>query len=464
MSLFDTIYRNSPVWIQNAGISLYGLVWKNRRLGGNFKQYVEEFQAREQFRLEDWVDYQTTKLRQLLVYARENVPYYQNALDAFPIEDLAEIRIQDLSELPVLEKEDLRREQTAFLTKLVSPKGMHTYHTSGTTGTPVAIQFTSDMHQLWYAAYEVRVRKWAGINHHMSRAMIGGRLVVPAADSNPPFWRYNLAEKQLYLSAFHISPENTEAYVDAFNRYHPDYYVGYASSYYFLARFINEGGYKVHQPKAVLTSSEKLTDEMRQEMEQAFQCHVFDGYSGVEACCLASECEHHNLHLSPDVGIVELLDADGKPVQPGEVGEIVATGLLNFEQPLIRYRTGDYAVLFEEACECGRVMPILGELVGRVEDTVIGADGRELVRFHGIFVGLPNILEGQVIQETIRDFTLRLVATPDFGQHEKDIIIKRFDERLGEINLNFEFVETIERTERGKFRAVISKVDRVYSE
>ena len=77
---------------------------------------------------------------------------------------------------------------------------------------------------------------------------------------------------------------------------------------------------------------------------------------------------------------------------PGETGEVYSTGLLNFDQPLIRYRIGDMVKLAEnQQTLCGRNMPVIEEIVGRVEDTVIGRDGREMVRFHGIFINLPSV-------------------------------------------------------------------------
>lgn len=294
----------------------------------------------------------------------------------------------------------------------------------------------------------------------MKRAMIGGRLVVPNAKSKPPYWRYNWAEKQLYMSAFHITPDNTKHYVSALNNFRPDYLSGYASAHYFLARMIDEERLRVHSPRAVITSSEKLTPEMRATIQKVYGCDVFDAYSGVEACCLTSECEKHAMHVSPDVGIVELIGDDGKPVRPGEQGEIVATGLLNFDQPLIRYRTGDWAVLSDRQCPCERRMPIIDELLGRLEDTVVGRDGRETVRFHGIFVGLPQVREGQVIQETYTLFRLRLVVEEGLSQEQERTIRSRFEERLGLIDLRIELVPSIERTHRGKYRAVISKVQR----
>jgi phenylacetate-CoA ligase len=459
-TLASKIYAHSPVWYQNLGISLYGMSWRSRRFGGVFSKEAKAFHARESFTPHQWRHYQAQALRRIL-RAALRAPYYKEAfsLSGFSEKNIDAFQPDDLKDLAPLEKDKIRRNPKSLIVEN-NPEKLHLYLTSGTTGTPMEIYFSDEMHQKWSAAYEIRCRRWAGLDNSMSRAMIGGRLVVPEANAKPPFWRYNFAEKQLYMSAFHISPENVPHYAKALAKYKPDYLVGYASAHYFLARMMQQQKLKPHRPKAVLTSSEKLTPEMREVLEKVYRCRVFDAYSGVEACCLASECDSGRMHVSPDVGIIEIVDPDGRPVKTGEVGEIVATGLLNEAQPLIRYRTGDYATLSDEKCLCGRAMPVLKELVGRLEDTVVGIDGREMVRFHGIFVGVPKIREGQVIQETLSDLRLKLVADGRLDENEERLIRGRFEERLGAVKLTIEYVDYIEKTERGKFRAVISKVQR----
>jgi phenylacetate-CoA ligase len=463
LNTLDHLYSIAPVWIQNLGISLYGLSWMQRRYGGKFIEFITEFKQRECYSLSEWETYQEYHLQNLLLHAKKYVPYYRKLFQAFNLseEDLANFKKDLLPQLPILNKQTLRERQIEFLACNLREKP-NTYLTSGTTGTPLAIKFTREGDRLAQAAYETRVRNWAGVNYKMSRAMIGGRMVVPKAYSSPPFWRYNLIEKQLYMSAFHISPKNAPEYAKALNDYKPDYLVGYASSHFFLARMLDEMHINMYEPKAVLTSSEKLTPEMRKMIEKVYHCEVYDAYSGVEACCQASECEYHNLHISPDMGIIELLGDDDQPVPIGTPGRIVATGLLNFTQPLIRYDTGDIGILSRASCPCGRQMPVLEDIVGRLEDTVISPDGRETVRFHGIFIGLPNVIEGQVIQESISNFRLKLVVQDGFNDDDCKVIKERFIQRLGNIVLVIEIVEKIDRTERGKFRAVISNVKRNY--
>jgi phenylacetate-CoA ligase len=453
----EHLYEISPVCLQQLAVTAWGLSWYYRRFGGKFEHYVDEFVARERFNATQWEEYQTRALRALLLRCYQVVPYYRDSLARHGLRESDSIHftLDQLAHLPLLHKDTIRSNPAAFIASNVPRTRLRTYYTSGSTGTPLGVGMTDEVHRRISAVYEARCRKWAGVNYKMSRAMIGGRLVVPRANSSPPFYRYNRWERQVYFSAFHIAPQNAKHYVDALNRFHPDYLVGYASSHYFLARMIEEQGLTVCSPRCVLVSSEKLTEEMRSTLQRVYRCKVFDAYSGVEACCWASECEHHRMHVSPDVGIVEVLRPNGQPAKPGEEGELVATGLLNFVQPLVRYHTGDIVTLSEEPCPCGRAMPVVRELVGRLEDTVVGPDGREMVRFHGIFINLSSVKEGQIIQESLRDFTVRIVVTGGLKEADREMILSRMEQRLGKVRVRIEEVKGIERTNRGKFRAVI---------
>jgi phenylacetate-CoA ligase len=456
------LYRASPVWLQHLETTGYGWLWKHHRYGGRFSEFVHEYAARERYREDEWQAYQTAALRRLLDHACRHVPYYREsfARARVTMPDSQSIGLDDLGHLPMVTKQDLRRRPSELLADTVHRGSLYGMQTSGTTGTPVTVHVDRDAFRSWHAAHESRWRAWAGVNRRNSRAMIGGRRVVPQPAASAPFWRYNWAERQIYLSAYHISPDNTPHYVRAVNRFEPDYLVGYASSLFLLARLIREAGLVVFSPRAVLTTSETLRPEMRETIESVYQCPAFDAYGSVELCCLATECERHRLHVSPDVGILELLDETGRPVGPGEAGEIVATGLLNHAQPLIRYRTGDWAVRSEEACPCGRAMPVIREIVGRIEDLVIAPDGREVVRLHGAFEAVPSIREGQIVQEDYAVYRVRLVMDRALRDEDHRVLQQRFEELVGPVTLTCEVVDHIERSANGKFQVVISKVRR----
>lgn len=440
-------------------ISLFGHYWKKRRFGGLFSFELRQFKARESLSVNEWVDYQTLELRKLLVHAFETVPFYNSSFKnaGLTLADLRKIELNDLNELPVLTKEDLRKYGTTTLLSTKRDKNGEFFASSGSTGTPVRILFSASMHQRWSAAFEARIRNWAGLTRFNSRGMIGGRRIVPEGNSNGPFYRYNCAEEQIYFSAYHISPHTAENYATALRKYRPDYMTGYAVSNYLLARFLKAQNIEVPGLKAVITSSEKLTPEMRHLFADVYGCKTYDSYSGVEACGLISENEYGQLLVSPDVGIMEILKEDGTPCKPGETGEVVSTGLLNYDQPLIRYRIGDYVRVAEDQnTHCGRSMLIIDEIVGRTEDVITGPDGRKMVRFHGIFINLPNVLEGQIIQHTVNDYEIKVISTKEITADEQNTMIARMKSQLGPVNVIVNQVPEIPRTGNGKFKAVIS--------
>jgi phenylacetate-CoA ligase len=461
--LASDIYPYLPVWLQNLGISLYGYGWKHERLGGRFGDYVQEFKERERWSSDRFEQYLVCQLRSVLANAYTQVPYYARAWRALGLEegDIRRFQLADLARLPATPKQHVRQWAADFATRdSRCRRDLRRYCSSGTTGTPITAIYTVDGHRLSVAAREARSFGWAGTSILSPRSMIGGRLVVRKAAARPPFHRYNRAEKQVYFSAFHISPRNAPGYVAAFNRFQPRVMTGYAYSHYLLARMMLEQGLTLdYQPDALILGSEKLTAEMKAVLWQAFGARAYEEYGCVENCVLATECEHGRLHVSPDVGLVEIIGSDGRPAPPGVEGRLLCTSLQMEAQPLVRYEIGDFGAWDPDPCPCGRAhLPILKGIVGRLEDLVTCPDGRQMVRFHGIFMDLPNIVEGQVIQEALDQFTARIVAQPGFGEREETVIQKRFAERLGPVNVKIELVPEILRTERGKFRAVISRL------
>lgn len=437
-------------------VSVYGAWWHWLRFGGDYPRYAKEIRHREFFSNSQWQEFQCAKLIDLLRICVDEVPYYREHWNQSQRKSAL---VGNLSELPLLEKQALRGSESTFIRQVPGGLFKQTFHTSGTTGTPITSSFTLSELRESLAVREVRSANWAGVSFSDPRATFSGRMVEPNPEETKQVYRYNSAEKQVYFSAFHLKPSTARSYVEAMHKHKIVWLTGYAVSFFLLARYILEQQIKVPKLKAVITTSEKLTDQMRSVMEKAYRCKVYEEYSTVESALFASECEHGRLHVSPDVGIVEILRPDGTPCEPGEVGEVVATCLFRSYQPLIRFRLGDLAAWDPETCPCGRQMPVIKEVVGRIEDVVTGPDGRQLVRFHGIFTGQPNIIEGQIIQETLTDFIVKLVPTPVFSEIDEIDVRNRMQQRLGaEVTVKIEKVASIPRSSSGKFAAVISKV------
>ncbi|WP_372795644.1 phenylacetate--CoA ligase family protein [Lutibacter sp.] len=458
--MIEQFYARSPVFLQNIYISIYGYYWKRRRYGGCFSEKLKEFKQHENFSEEQWIAYQTFELRKLLIHSYTTVPFYRKKYTeyGFTIQDFENFELEDLQKLPYLEKDELRKYGTTTLLSNKRGKGKF-YNSSGSTGTPTQIYFSKKFHQTWSALYELRVRNWAGVNYKLPRAMIGGRRVILSDKPKPPYFRYNKAESQAYFSAYHISDNTAKEYVLGLQKSKATYLVGYAMSIYLLSQSIRKQNLKAPKLKAVLTSSEKLTTTMRTIIENTFQCKVFDAYSGVEACGLISENKKGELLFSPDSGIMEVLDSNGKNLNYGKSGEVVATGFLNYDQPLIRYRIGDSVKLSEnQKTFSGSKMLKIDEIEGRIEDVIIGSKGQKMVRFHGIFVGIPSIIMAQVIQKTLNQIEIKLVVENSYETNFEKVMIDRIKSQLGEVLINFSYVNEIEKTTNGKYKAVISNL------
>jgi len=198
----------------------------------------------------------------------------------------------------------------------------------------------------------------------------------------------------------------------------------------------------------------------RERIATAFRCETRDTYAPTEIAAAAFECHARRLHVAWDVGIMEVVDEAGAPVPPGTAGELVFTGLLNRDHLLIRYPQGDRGVLapLEERCPCGSAMPILRSIEGRADDVLVTKDGRRVGRLDPVFKMAQRVKEAQIIQEALDRLLVKVVPAAGYDHTDEASIRHELRLRMGEIRVDIERVERIERTSMGKFRAVISRL------
>lgn len=456
MSAIETAYMRSPVWCQNALVATYGWWWNRRRFGEHFHRLVSELRAHEQWTAADFRAYQEVHLQRLLRAARQS-PYYDRVMSTAGVSSEMP-PFQALKLLPLLSKDQLRTQPKELLTGR-PPKHTVTFNSSGTTGTPTTIYYTREFHSLEVATIEARNLNWAGVTYSERRVMFGARKVCRFDQQRPPFWRFSPAENMAYASVYHLTPEFLPAYLKFLREFRPAVIMGYPSALYAVAQYVLDRGDRPSQARAVFTSAERLPDYMRAAIESAWQAPIYDRYGAVEGCVSASQCEHGRYHVNAEVGIIEILDANGADADPGAEGEVVCTGLHNTLQPLIRYRIGDTARWsVEQKCPCGRWLPILEGIDGRVEDMCYTADGRQIVRFDTVFKGVANVRQAQVTQETLDLFTITVVPADGFGEDDIRQIKKNMRLHVGDIAVKVCCEAAIPLTDSGKFRAVICRL------
>jgi phenylacetate-CoA ligase len=304
--------------------------------------------------------------------------------------------------------------------------------------------------------FEARVKRWNSVSTRERWAILGGQIVTPASQSRPPFWVWNSALNQLYMSSYHLAPRLIPHYLDALRRYRIKYILGYTSSLYALAQEILWAGHERVKMAVVITNAEPVPDYQREAIGEAFQCPVRETYGMAEIVVSASECHEGNLHLWPEAGWLEVLEAD-HAAERGAVGEMVCTGFLNQDMPLVRYRAGDRGAASEEGtrCYCGRRLPMLAAVEGRIDDVLYTTDGRRIGRLDPVFKSRLPIREAQIIQEALDKVRVRYVPAPDFTKDAGRSIIEQLQMRMGSVEVTLEQLSEIPRGANGKLRAVI---------
>ena len=453
------IYHRLPISARTIAASLHGYALRYWRYGSETEQLVGKALGREGWEPGQWKRWQQERLAYVLHRAVTRVPYYRDYwLKRRQRGDIASW--QYLENWPILEKEPLRENPEAFVADDCDLRRMYKEHTSGTTGKSLNLWCTTNTVRTWYALFEARCRLWYGVSRHDRWAILGGQLVTPASVNKPPFWVWNSALNQLYMSSYHLAPDFIPHYLDALLRYRIKYLLGYTSSLYELAQGALRLGRRDLKMAVAVINAEPVYDYQRQAIEEAFQCPVRETYGMAEIVTAASECEAGQMHLWPEVGQTEIVDGEGQPVPDGSAGEIICTGLINADMPLIRYRTGDRGSLsaWPGLCACGRTLPILGSVEGRVDDILYTTDGRRIGRLDPVFKAHLPVREAQVIQEKLDRVRVRYVPAPDFTSAAGRSIADRLRGRMGDVSVILEAVDQLPRGANGKFRAVICNI------
>jgi phenylacetate-CoA ligase len=273
---------------------------------------------------------------------------------------------------------------------------------------------------------------------------------------------------RMFIPAFELSEQKVRGLVKKLNRYKPVLVDGYAESFNFLAGYIPKSQLTGFRPKGIVSSAQILPEQSRKAIEEAFGCKVFDKYGSREFSGIAYECEEHNgHHVSAESYIVEILK-DGRPAKPGELGEIIITDLNNYCVPLIRYRIGDLAIAMDHSapCPCGRGLPKIGDIEGRVQAIIAGTNGCYLpgTFFAHLFKDYDYIIQQyQVVQELPGEINLLIIKAPNFDEDTFQQVLSTLKRYLGaDMKIHVDFVQQIPMVRTGKHQGTISRLGMDY--
>jgi phenylacetate-CoA ligase len=451
------VYHRLPPGVRSMTATLRGWYLRSWRYGRQTRQIISEALDREHWSAAEWQRFERQRLAHILDRAANQVPFYRTQWQERRRRgDRASPEL--LQHWPILEKADLRAHAKAFVADDCHRRWMFHEHTSGTTGTPLDLWRSRATIRLWYGLSEARWRGWYGVSANDRWAILGGQLVTPVGQRRAPFWVWNQALNQLYMSCYHLNTEYIPYYLDALHAFRVRYLWGYPSALHTLAREAVRLGYTFDGLVVAIANAEPVSDSQRESVARAFGCPLRQTYGMAEMTAAAGECEAGRLHLWPEVGLVEVMEGD-QPVAPGTCGDLICTGLLDDDMPLVRYRLGDRGAIDPESqCECGRTLPLLRAIEGRCDDMVTTADGRRVGRLDTVFKSDLPIREAQIVQEAVDHLRIRYVVDRGFSPDSARRLEQLVRERVGDVRITLEAVDAIPRAPNGKFRAVISRV------
>jgi phenylacetate-CoA ligase len=407
---------------------------------------------------------QEHKLRRLVRHAYQHVPYYRDRMRAQGVTPDDIQGLGDLHKLPFLTKDDVRTHLYFDIMSDNHDKAeVLKVTTSGSTGEPFVCFVDREQLEFRWAA-TIRAMEWTGWQFgdrqvrlwHQTLGMSKTQVARELADA--------FLSRRKFIPAYEMSDDTLKDFVKTIEQFQPVLLDGYAESFNFLARFLKEHG-RIHvSPKGIISSAQTLPEGSRKIIEEAFGCKVFDKYGSREFSGIAYECEAHAGHHVVGEGyIVEVLK-DGRPAQPGEIGEVVITDLNNYCLPFIRYRIGDLAEQMDQSavCVCGRGLPRLGKIEGRVQSIIIGSKGQYVpgTFFAHVLKDYDHaIRQFQIVQSERGAITFKVVKGKRYADETLAEVKKILRQFLGDdIRIDVEFQENIEMVRTGKRLATVSKL------
>ncbi|HEU5402772.1 MAG TPA: hypothetical protein VFU86_15535 [Terriglobales bacterium] len=448
----ERLYLRLPIALQNLGCTLEGLRIQRKRYGGGFRRELAEAERRASFSRKQICELRDRRLHAFVRHCAETVPYYKDLFRELSVRPEDIRGLDDLKVLPVLTKTTVQERGPEFVSDLAGHYSCALVHTSGTTGGGLHLQATREAIQEQWAVWW-RYRRWHGIQPGTWCAFFGGRSLVPAAQSTPPFWRTNLAGRQLFFSAYHLSPGNLKFYAEKLRSARLPWLHGYPSLLSLLSAFVVDTGFDLgYQPKWVTIGAENLLPHQAELMHRAFGVRPIQHYGMAEAVANISECKSGSLHVDEDFACVEFVGEDSER-------KVIGTNLSNYATPLLRYDAQDMIRLGDRRCDCGLPGRTVESIDGRQEDYVVLKNGARIGRLDHIFKEMVRVREAQIVQQEPGRIQLRVVRRTDYSDADEKQLRREFVQRLGSgAEIAIEYVDQLPRTRSGKLRFVISEM------
>ncbi len=406
------------------------------------------------------LDLQLKRLQALLQDVAVHVPYYRELFARIGFDPAAVRSVADLQALPFLTKAEIRAHADAL--RADDATGLARFNTGGSSGEPLIFfigteRVTHDVAAKW------RATRWWDVDIGDREIVVWGSPIELGTQDRVRLVRDTLMRTEL-LPAFEMSDDKVDGFIARIRERRPKMLFGYPSAISHIALRAEQRGVRLDDlgVKVVFCTSERLYDHQRETISRVFACPVANGYGGRDAGFIAHECPSGNMHITAEDIVVEIIDEAGRVLPPGQSGEIVVTHLATRDYPFIRYCTGDIGTLGDEACPCGRGLPILKDIQGRSTDFVVAEDGTVMHGLALIYVlrDIPGVARFKIVQESLALTRVWVEPNVDFySSTSLETIAAGLKARLGQtVEVDVQMVEMLPAEKSGKHRYVSSKV------
>jgi phenylacetate-CoA ligase len=419
---------------------------------------------------------QLRSLSALVAHADEQVPFYRDLFKNIGLRPGDPMTEPAWSKIPILRRSDVRDlGEELFARSYPQAFGAPWLSTSGgSTGTPVRARKT-ELDALMWESICLREETW-------HRESVQGVIANLRGVSSESFTAHASAPETIVMKEglllTHWGPPTNLLWetggmgilqpgkplaiqVDFLAHLKPDYLLIRPAALRLLLAHVREQGVRMPRLKAVWTVSETVDDSLRTECREALGCRIVSNYSASEAGYIALQCPAGSgYHVMSEVIHVETLDAQGRACAPGEIGRVVVTPLYNFAMPLLRYEIGDEAEV-GAPCACGRGLPVLARIAGRLENylTLKTGDRLRVDLSHYRISAIREVREFQLAQTGLDRIELRLAISAPLKDEDltllNGMLAKSFGTHFG---WKIVYLDSIPKTASGKLLQFVNEV------